>query len=361
MKTIRWITLLAVIASALLLPVTALANNSILIPDKDDKVIFGGNFTLAAGEEVNGDLISFGGNLTLEKDSQVNGDLVSMGGNTNVSGTVTGDLVAMGGNLVLGETALIEGSLALLGASIDRASGAQVTGDVVTNSDSLNLNLPIGPEFPDFSNFDNDFDGDFFRGDRFVQRSGNGNVGNRLIGGLFFSFAMAAVAVLTVLFLPKHTRRVADAVLAQPIASGGLSLLTFAALPVLALFLSITVILIPVVLLLFFLTALALAFGWVAAGLEVGERLATSLKQDWAPPVQAAAGTFVLTFVVSLVGIVPCLGWLAGFIMLLISFGAVLLTRFGTQSYPQLEAVGPAPVSKAKPKAKKTTAKKKTK
>lgn len=358
MKTIRWITLLAVIASAFLVPASALAQGSTLIPDKDDKVIFGGNFTLTAGQELDGDLISFGGNLTLEEGSQLNGDLVSMGGNVEAAGVVTGDLVAMGSNVELTDTALIEGSLALLGSSFERASGAQVNGDVVTNSDSLNLNIPFVPDVP---RIQDGFDGDIFRGDRFVQRSGNGSLGNRLGASLFFSFAMAAVAVLAVLFLPKHTRRVADTVLAEPIASGGLSLLTFAALPVLAIFLSLTIILIPVTLLLFFLTALALAFGWVAAGLEVGERLAASLKQEWAQPVQAGTGTFVLTFVVGLVGIVPCLGWLAGFVMLLISFGAVLLTRFGTQNYPQTEVVLAVPEPKAKPKAKKAATKKKTK
>ena len=51
---------------------------------------------------------------------------------------------------------------------------------------------------------------------------------------------------------------------------------------------------------------------------------------------------------------------IAGFLVLLLSFGGVVLTRFGTQSYPQVEVVAaPAPKSPAKPK--KTATKKKKK
>lgn len=360
MKNLKLLTLAAVLMLALFLPIGAQAQSLDLIPDKGDKVIFGGEFTLSEGEVLNGDLISFGGNLILEEGSLLDGDLVSMGGNVEVSGAIAGDLIAMGSNINLNETALIEGSLALLGSNIHRSAGAQVIGDIVTNSDGLEIEFPGFPEIQRVSgNFD--FDQEFFRNpSRFTRNSLVGNVGTSVIVNLFMAFAMAAVAVLVMLFLPKHTRRIADAVLAEPVAAGGLSLVTFVALPILAVLLSITLILIPVVLLLAFLCALALVFGWVAIGLEVGERLAESLKQDWTAPVKAGAGTFILSFVVGLVGLVPCLGWLASFLMVLLSFGAVLLTRFGTQSYPQLEIV-PVPAPKKAAKTKKATTKKKAK
>jgi len=357
MKNLRIITLLAVLMTSLLLPAAAQAQPLNLIPDKDDKVVFGGEFTLSTGETLDGDLISFGGFLTLEEGSVINGDLVSMGGFVDANGTINGDLVAMGSNVELGAMASIQGSLALLGSSLERASGAQVVGDVVTNNDTLNLDIPdfrFGPDGLDFN-------GDFIRSERFFNRTSFTNdIGNRVIGNLFIAFAMATIALLTMLFLPKQTRRIADAALAEPVAAGGLSLITFIALPILMVLLSITIILIPVVILLAFLCALALVFGWVAIGLEVGERLTTSLKQDWSLPVQAGVGTFALSFVVGLVGMIPCLGWLASFTMLLLSFGGVILTRFGTQSYPQLEVV-PAPEPKSPAKPKKAATKKKTK
>lgn len=388
MKTLRFLTFMAVLWGTLALPVPAQAQSPELLPDLEDRVIFGGEFTLRSGEALNGDLISFGGRIVLEQDSVVDGDLVTMGGSVQSEGTIGGDFVAMGtwvrlseyalvgGNFVpmggtveadgtisgdfvamgsqanLGEHALVRGSLAMLGSSLHRAPGSEVMGDVITDSFPVDIELP---ELPTISQAPLDFRMDGFSFPRQFRgaQSFGGGLADDVLWTLFRAFAMATVAVLMVLFLPRHARRAADAVVAEPIAASGLALVTLIALPFVAILLSLTLILIPVVLLLVLLCAIALIFGWVAIGLEVGERLEAAFKSEWTEPVKAGVGAFVLSFAVALIGLIPCLGWLAGFLMLLLAFGGVLLTRFGTQAYPMIEVLPvEAPAKKAASKMK---------
>jgi len=73
----------------------------------------------------------------------------------------------------------------------------------------------------------------------------------------------------------------------------------------------------------------------VALGLEVGTRLARLLNRDWALPVNAALGVFILTLVANTIGeIVPCIGWLVPTLLGAVGLGAVLLTYFGAKDYP---------------------------
>ena len=150
--------------------------------------------------------------------------------------------------------------------------------------------------------------------------------------------------------------------LSEPIAAGGLSLLSIIVLPILMAVMTITIILIPIVFLLALLIALGLVFGWISIGWELGERLLKALNLEWSEPLQAATGAFVLTFSAALIGIVPCLGWLASFLVIIVSFGGVMLSRFGTQDYPASaeNVVEVKALAKKKPAKKKTATKKKT-
>lgn len=367
MKRIISLALLIVLVGALFVPLSASARGIDLIPSRDDRVVFGGKFKLESGQRLDGDLLSFGGQVTLEEGSVVTGSFVSMGGEAEVAGTIGDDLVAFGAKVELKSMAVVEGDLAMIGAELERDSGAQVLGDIVRETVPQDFQVPdipglqIGPEGLSFS-----FDGpqldplpeletpEF----RYERPSLASRVARDVRGGLLNAFGMAAIAVIVVLFLPDQTRRVSRAALNQPLASGGVSLVSFIVLPILFVILAITIILIPVVALLAMAFAAAIIFGWVALGWELGERLLKALNLDWADSLQAGSGTFVLTFSVSLIGLIPCLGWIAWFLLVLLSLGAVILTRFGSQEYPDLEVIEAAP-AKAPAKAKRP-AKKKT-
>jgi hypothetical protein len=149
------------------------------------------------------------------------------------------------------------------------------------------------------------------------------------------SFIWMAVAVLVVLFLPKQVERTTQAVTTAPLISGGLGLLTAVIVPLLMAAMAITLILIPVSLLTGLVLALAWGFGVVVVGTETGRRLMALFNQNWALPVAAALGTFLLTLVINIISnVIPCVGWLAPAVVGMVGLGAVLLTRFGTQPYP---------------------------
>jgi hypothetical protein len=99
----------------------------------------------------------------------------------------------------------------------------------------------------------------------------------------------------------------------------------------------------PIILLILFAFVAAIAMGWIAAGTWLGERLFQRKERSLA--MKAALGTFLLTFVLGLLGIMSA-GWiesLLGVVITSVGLGAVALTQFGRRSYPGYEE--PAPVN----------------
>lgn len=314
MKRIIKFALLLVLLMAIATPATALAKGL-----SDDRVVAGGTFTLREGETLNGNLVIFGGAVTLEAGSRVNGDVVLMGGTVDIAGNVHGSVVGMGGVVSLGSMAVVDGDITTLAATLNQEAGAQVRGHIVRGLRTpLRFPLPgrvIVPDVPDF--------------------------GARIPGVLnvmwffFRTFLWAALAVLLVMFLPAHTERVAVTIVRQPILAGGVGLLTAIVAPLLLIGIAITIILIPVSLVGILILATAWFFGRVALGYEIGKRLAETTNQDLPPAVAAGIGTFVMTFVVDGANIlIPCVGWIIPALVGIIGLGGILLSRFGTQTYP---------------------------
>jgi cytoskeletal protein CcmA (bactofilin family) len=316
----RWVLLIVMLA-ALALPTPAFARGLF-----DDRVIFGGNFTLESGETLDGTLVVFGGNVALEAESLVTEDVVVMGGNLEVAGTVEGNVVGLGGLISLSETAVVEGDVTAIGSQLDQAAGARIDGSVISDLGSQ-LTFPV-PGRVYVPRFDVGFSPVFS----------------------FAAFALkvllwAALAVLVVLFLPEQTQRISRVAVQQPVISGGMGLLTAVVLPVLLLALAITILMIPVSLVVAAVAVLAWMYGLIALGLEVGSRLAQLFKQEWAPAVSAGVGTFALILVLDgLREVAPCAGWVFPALAVIVGLGAILLTRFGTQDYPHYMMVPKPPV-----------------
>ncbi len=368
MKKLQLLVLSVMLLGLFIVPVRAAAA-PLGGPSSDDVIIFGQDYTVAAGQTVNGGLVViggdatiepgatvtrdviviggsldmqgqdggaaviFGGNATLSEASMLGKDVIVFGGDAMLSGHVGGNLVVIGGDANLSATAVVAGDLTVPNGKITRADGSQVGGNTIT-------------EFQPFTyrgthNFNNY--PPFFHNDGF------GVVG-AFVWLLFRSFALSTVGLLVVLFAPKYVRRTADAILAEPVASGGYGCLGVILTLVAMVALAITIILIPVSILLPFVLAAAFAFGWIALGLEVGHRMAAGFNATWSPILEAAIGTFAVTFVAGVVGWVPCLGWLAGAALALAGLGAVILTRFGTQTHP----LTAAPVARKAQPAPKT-------
>jgi len=293
----------------------------------DGRVIFGDNFTLESGDTLTGDLVVFGGNVTVEEDSTIQGDTVVIGGNVTLNGNVEGSLVSIGGSTRMGETSFVEGDLVTIGGSLSRDPGSEVGGDVVTNVPAPDIRIPDiqvpdvpnppSPPNPPNINFDFNPIGDFFR----------------MFGT---AIAVSLLAMLASLFLQPQIERVSQAITGQPVIAGSFGLLTGVLTPFVLVILVITLILIPVAVLAAVVLALAWLFGLIAIGTEVGERFTHAINQTWAPPLTAGMGTFLMMLVVGGIGMIPCIGWLTTSLVALLGVGGVVLTIFGTQSYPRV-------------------------
>lgn len=310
--------LLAAIMLAFTLPVYAA---SLALPHREGKVILGGNYTLANGQTLDGDLAVLGGNVLLEENTYVNGSVFLAGGNMIVHGTVSGDVIIMGGNINLEKTAIVNGDVNTIGGSLNQTPGSQILGKVITNERPLDLVLPHSLATPRYSfNFDPVAKG---------------------LGWIFQALALAALAMIVVLLAPNGTNRAALAAAHEPVGTGGVGLLTVLLAPAVVLLLSITIIGIPLALLAVMALVVAVVFGWIALGLELGRRMAHMLNVNWSLPLAAGFGALVLSLVANGIGFIPCVGWLAPFLVSIVGLGAVILTRFGFKPYPAALVVAP--------------------
>ncbi len=322
---IRTLSLLALLAT-LMIPGVALADDG----QPSDQIVFGDNYTLGSGEEV-GNLTVFGGNVEIKSGATVADHLFVFGGNVTIDGAVKGDVHIYGGQLTLSDNAVVGGDITISGGNLDRASGAQVSGDVTHATGVPFINVPAGPVvtvpryLPDF-----------------------GPIVNQIFWFMMQTLGLTALAMLVILFAPKVTERVGNAALAQPLGAGGIGLLIAILTPALVIGFAITLIGIPISILLALATAIVLTFGWIALGLEVGKRLAQALHQTWPAVVSAGLGTLLLSLVANGIGLAPCVGWIVPTVVGFVGMGGVVLSRFGTTTYPAATPpASPAPVAPA--------------
>ncbi len=286
-----------------------------------DKLVLGGNYTLESGEVLNGSLIVLGGNAQIREEATVNGDVVVLGGTLSIDGLANGDVFILAGLGELGTTAVVRGDVTSVSGNLRLDPGAQIEGRLNENVTSpVPLPLPGSIETPS------------------VTSPVVVNDGLSIWDGLFFlfrSFMWAALAILVVLFFPKNTKRTADTVVSSTIVAGGLGILTALVAPIILVVVAITIIGLPVSLFAALVLGVAWAFGMVVIGVETGNRLGRFANQEWALPVSAGIGTFLVTVVVNGIGeVIPCVGWLVPLLVGSVGLGAVLLTVFGTRPYP---------------------------
>lgn len=324
-----WPFLTLALVAALLLPLAAArpAAAAAAASCAGDHAVIGDSYTLAEGQQLDSNLIVLGGQATIAPGATANCMVVVLGGILDLGGKVLQDVVVMGGNAHLRSTSEIDGRLQSLGGNISQDDGAQIKGGV---SQGFSNNFGGGPsQLPfDANNFYLETVFAFYR-----------TVTRTILGSL----GLGLLALLVVLFWPEQTARVRAAVVNAPGQTGALGLLTVVAVPVLIVLATITICLIPVAFMTMVLLSAALAFGWIALGALVGERLAGSLNLvNLSPAVSAGLGTALLSLVVAVISWAPCVGWVAPVVMASVGLGAVTLTRFGTQPYLPASPAAPS-------------------
>jgi hypothetical protein len=335
---------------------------------KDGKVIFGGSYTLRSGDRLNGDLVVFGGSAIVESDSRVTGNVVVIGGAADIAGHVNQDLVVIGGAAQLRSSAEVDGQLVRVGGALQKEEGATIhggeSGGVPIPPIPPVPSIPPTPSVPPFGRWVNNGVNTWLNFVWHVARA----IGTTILLTLLAAFAVA--------LWPNPMQRVGRTIKGYAGMSwvvGMLTPLAFAVvIPAFAILSALLVIACGLGLLGFMLIAvasLALAvawlMGWIALGQIVGDWLLRALgTRDATPAASAAVGTAAITFVWLGLDTLNGLGWLCGlgclgafgwviFVVLgPIGLGAVVLTRFGTQSYNGTTSYAPsAPIPPTPPVA----------
>lgn len=293
-----------------------------------DKFVIGDRFTLKEGETLPANLCALGGVIHLMPDSRIDGNVYLAGGQVKIEGVITGDLNTLGAQVTFSETGMVEGDVNLLGSGSSGVEKAYVLGEINQNGWLAIPTIPTMNTWGPVVSFDH------------------------FLWGLLWlplrSFLWAALAILVLLFAPNFVARVQHSAMKEPVLSGGVGLASSIVVITVMVILAITIVCIPFSFLLGLAFILAWALGLISLGLEVGQRLAGMAKQDWAPAVSAGLGVFILTLVLNGIDFaVPWVGFLPKILVSIVGLGAVILTRFGTHSYPldQGQVIPPPPTA----------------
>lgn len=301
-------------------PLIASAQGEVL---EGDRAVLGGSFVLESGQVMRGDLAVLGGTARIEEGARLEGDMALAGGTATVAGEVDGDIAIFGGTLELTETAVVRGDIATLGGRVTRAPGAVVEGEIVENP-PVQINTP--------------FLGFLEGGASSTSESPFAlllSVVGAIVRTVIVTLVMAGVAFIVALYLPDHTRRVAEAAQEAPVTSFGVGCITIPLVILLGLVLAFTIIGIPVALVLWLAAVAAWFLGLIGLGYALGDRLLRMADVRF-PRVTAAAvvGVVILWLLWSAAGLVPCGGFLIRVVIASLALGAAILTRFGTGFYP---------------------------
>lgn len=310
------------------------------------------------GETINNDVIVFDGDLEIQEGANVNGDVIVFNGDAELEGTINGDLVIFNGDLNARNNAAINGDCVLLNGDVDNDSSSDLR---CTNIEGAALPgfvkgippipaVPVVPDIPDIPDIP-----DAPPAPPILETRGPSRVGSvfaDFMRTIISSLFLGGLAFVTASAFPNHLLQVKATMRKKPAASGAVGFLTAMAVPIVVTILAVisAVLLIvcigilgfPIILLILLAFVAAIAMGWIAAGTWLGERLFNRKERSLA--IKAAMGTFLLTFILGLFGILSA-GWiesLFGILITSIGLGAVALTQFGRKSYTGHEEAAPA-------------------
>ena len=270
---------------------------------KDDVRIAGGDINIDA--VVGDDLVAAGGSITLSPGTTVGGNAWLAGGEIHLAGSILGNLKVAGGRVRL--SGAVHGDVVIDGAEIEILEGARIDGELdyrsprpVTADDGATVTGKITYEAAEWDYADRGF-------------------------GLFFSITLAVASILFYLFFPHYTVASVKRVSSDPWTSLGLGFIFTVATPMVAFMLMLIVLGLWVGLSLLALYCVALLSGFLIGCFFVADRGAKLFKQNIASRGRRLISVVVVIFILGLVQMIPLLGGLILFLLLLFGLGAGLM------------------------------------
>lgn len=280
-----------------------------------ERVGVGQDITIHAGETHDGDVVCVGGHVTI--DGHVNGDVTVVTGSVNIRGSVDGDVTGVVSRMDLDPAAQINGDLTNVAGSL-RRNGATVEGQVV--------NIPFGISFPSW--------GHGFR-------SGLQGLPPILIWWkLFALFLFFVAALLLAALVPDRIRLISEEAPTRLFTAFVFGLVGYVVFVFAELFLAITIIGIPLV---FLLYLVFVVLKWLAmCGIfhQIGTRMGRAMGRE----MSLLGGLLLGVLPFALLRFVPmCVGFSIWFLVEILAFGYLILTRVGTRGSPGPFMRPPAP------------------
>ncbi|HHW03624.1 MAG TPA: polymer-forming cytoskeletal protein [Thermoanaerobacterales bacterium] len=273
----------------MILPGAALADES------SDRVQIQGDVVVGADEVIIGDAVAIMGNVTV--DGKVMGDVVSIMGNVTVNGEVMGDVTAIGGRVTRSDSARIYGKVTQVGVG----EGLK---DIIRNVTKYGMHWGAGN-----------------RGITVF------NMGFPFIFKIMHFLGIIALGALTIILFPNSIKATADEVDREPGRRLLIGILAMLLLPVVLLLMFITIIGIPLIPLALLLLAAAGFYGYLGISIFLGRKLNEQLHLKPGLFVEYFLGAALLW----LVQMVPFVGAISGLLVFVLALGITTDTRFGTK------------------------------
>ncbi len=255
---------------------------------------------LVAGPE----RVHFGGPVQVEA-GEVIAEAVSFGGDVEVAGHVTGDATSFGGSVSVLDGGRVDGDAVSFGGVVEVRPGGVVRGDRV------GLGSGAGVQ-------------GFDAGKAQIHHAGRGLLSS-LYHRLVFLLSFLGAGVLIVGLFPDRVVRVAQALEARPLRSLLVGLFTTLALGFASILFMITIVGIPIGVVLIAVLGISWLAGFVGLCQALGDRL------PFLPRPTGHWVTFLVgALLVSFVGVLPVVGWIAVGAASVLGMGAALTSRFGS-------------------------------
>ena len=255
----------------------------------DDLVAAGGRIHLSPAAIVGGRAWIAAGDLRL--DGEVTQELRASAGRVVIAGTVNGDVELLAEQVIVEETAVIMGNLHYQSTVPARiADGARIAGKVTHTQ----VDVDIRPV-----------------------------VASVIIASLFVLISIIITAVVLYLLFPSYSLRISESLGAEPWMSLGIGLAIFAGAPVLILILMSTAVGVWLALMLLALYLVMLLTGYFIGALFLGDTVLNRMRKSEAGKAARALALALAIVVLALFNLVPLLGTLVSWAVLLAGTGAL--------------------------------------
>lgn len=314
-----------------------------------DAYIAGG--TVLIDGTINGDLLVAGGNITIR--GKVTRDVRAAGGNITISSNVGGNITTAGGDINITDAAQLAGSLVVVGGNAEiftpvpkgitmgvgnATIGSAIGGDI--NAGVGQLSLTPQASVSGNVTYWSDRKLDLAQG---ASVSGNitqntpsresSHAAENTVRGVLTGLSVILkilgfvyiliLGLLLVFLMPGYSRTTGETILSQPAKSLLVGFIALLVTPFIIFLLFLGIVTIPLALLLLVLYIILLSVVKIFAAIAIGQQLAKSF--NWRLHL---AWLFLIGLVVyEVVTLVPIIGWLLGFIAMVLALGADLIQK----------------------------------